>query len=197
MAHSAAGATSDDRSIGCPFGYGYFDDPSGFGYRGYERDANGDGSYLPWIAARDFCLSRGVRTAVDLGCAKGFLVAELLGHGVDAVGYDISSYALAFARELPCYRADIRGGIPSSGEAVFALGVLPYVDEPELPGVLRAVRAATSRFLLFSCYYEGDPQDVPDLLRRTIRSARWWRELLAAHTFCFESRGAAFDVYTV
>ena len=94
------------------FGYGYFDDPGGLGYRGYRRDGNGDGGYLPWTAARDFCVANQVTSAVDVGCAKGFLVAELLGAGIDAAGYDVSAYALSFAAGLPCYQADIRQGVP-------------------------------------------------------------------------------------
>jgi SAM-dependent methyltransferase len=188
---------SHDQRADDPFGYGYFDDPTGLGYRGYERDANGDGDYLPWAAARDFCLAHDVRTAVDLGCAKGFLVAELLAHGVNAVGYDVSTYALSFTHGLPCYWADIRDDIPRSAEAVFVLGVLQYVEEAHLPRVVTTLRAATRRFLLFSSYYEGDSQAVPDPTRRTTRPAWWWRELLVSHGFAYVSRGAAFDVYTV
>ena len=39
---------------------------------------------------------------MDLGYAKGFLVSDLLDAGVNAVGYDISPYALALP---PIFRA--------------------------------------------------------------------------------------------
>ncbi|MBI1759298.1 MAG: class I SAM-dependent methyltransferase [Actinobacteria bacterium] len=177
------------------FGYEYFDDPDG--YRGYHQDGNGDGDYLPWQAAVEFCRSRGVTSAVDVGCAKGFLVAELLTSGVDAVGYDVSAYALSFTRGLPCSRADVRDGVPRAAEAVFALGVLLYLDEHELADVLTNLRRATGRFLLFSSYYEGDPQDVPDPLRRITRPGDWWRGRLTHAGFGFDHRGKCFDVYTV
>jgi len=83
------------------FGYQYFDDPDGPGYRGYHRDDNGDGAYLPWQEACDFCTSHGVFSAIDAGCAKGFLVADLLDAEIDAIGYDVSEYALSFAVGLP------------------------------------------------------------------------------------------------
>lgn len=185
-------ATSADES----FGYGYFDDPAGLGYRGYRRDGNGDGGYLPWVAAREFCLANRVKSAVDIGCAKGFLVAELLGAGIDAAGYDVSSYALSFANGLPCYLADVRDGVPRTAEAVFALGVLLYLDETELPGVLADLHRHATRFLLFSSYYEGDEQDIPDPLRRTTRPHEWWRVVLATTGFSFSHRGECFDVYT-
>ena len=182
---------SGDRGL---FGYGYFDDPSGCGYRGYGRAGNGEG-YLPWAAARAFCLAWGIRTAIDLGCAKGFLVEELLSAGVDAVGYDVSDYALTFARGLPCYRHDVRDGVPGQADAVFALGILLYVGEDELPEVLGAIRRATGRFLLVSGFYEGDEQEVPDPLRRITRSHEWWRAQIEDAQFRFSERREAFDVY--
>ena len=189
------GADSGEREA--EFDYGYFDDPRGLGYRGYHRSGNGDGAYLPWPAAREFCLRHDVRSAVDVGCAKGFLVAELLEAGIDATGYDVSDYALSFATGLPCYRRDIRQGIPHPAEAVFALGILLYLDEDELPAVLAQMREATGRFLLFSSYYEEEEQNVPDPLRRITRPHQWWRAQLADADFTFDHRGRCFDVYTV
>ena len=53
------------------------------------------------------------RTALDVGCAKGFLVEALRDRGVEAWGVDMSEYAIGEVRE------DIRGfcrvGSASSG----------------------------------------------------------------------------------
>lgn len=176
-----------------PFGYGYFDDPDGLGYRGYHRV--GVDGYAPWPHARQFCLDRGVRSVIDLGCAKGFLVEELLSAGIDAVGYDVSDYALSFAEGLPCHRHDIADGVPGEADAVFALGVLLYLDEADLDRVLASIRQAVGRFLLVSGFYEGDPQEVPDPLRRITRPWVWWRERIVSAGFKFPGRGKAFDVY--
>ncbi|MGH3168758.1 MAG: hypothetical protein ACRDN0_23115 [Trebonia sp.] len=186
----------DPSPPGEDFGYGYFDDPAGLGYRGYLRHASGDGAYLPWAVARDFCETHHVSTAVDVGCAKGFLVEELLGVGIDAVGFDVSSYALSFASGLPCYLADLRDGLRHAAEAVFALGVLLYLDEAELPRVLADLQRHATRFLLFSSYYEGEEQDIPDPLRRITRPHEWWRARLTDAGFRFGYRGECFDVYT-
>lgn len=179
------------------FGYGYFDDPGGLGYRGYRQEGNGDGGYLPWNSAREFCVANRVTSAIDVGCAKGFLVAELLDAGIDAVGYDVSAYALSFATGLPCYQTDIRQGVPRTAEAIFALGVLLYLEEAELPRTLAGLRRRATRFLLLSSYYEGDEQDVPDPLRRITRPHTWWRRMLADSGFSFSHPGECFDVYTV
>lgn len=75
------------------FGQMYFDGPREYGYGGYRYD----GRWLP--VARDivahFALEPGMRV-LDIGCAKGFLVKDLMQvcPGLGAFGVDISNYAL-------------------------------------------------------------------------------------------------------
>jgi len=82
-----------DEHIRISRGYGemYFDGPREYGYGGYRYD----GRWIP--VARDiighFGLKPGDRV-LDVGCAKGFLVKDLLALGIDAYGIDISEYAL-------------------------------------------------------------------------------------------------------
>jgi predicted TPR repeat methyltransferase len=179
-----------------PFGFGYFDDARGYGYRGYSRAATGEGTPHPWDPAREFCVTRGVKTAIDIGCAKGFLVEELLAAGIRTIGFDLSSYALSFAAGLPCSRSDLREGLPERAEAVFALGVLVYLGEHELLQVLHDLFLNTERFLMVSNYHAGEPQTVPDPLRRITRSRRWWGQRITEAGFRFEDQGPAFDVYS-
>jgi len=71
----------------------YFDGPREYGYGGYKYD----GRWIP--VARDivahFNLKPGMRV-LDVGCAKGFLVKDLMKvcPGLEAFGLDISLYAL-------------------------------------------------------------------------------------------------------
>lgn len=73
------------------FGEMYFDGPREYGYGGYRYD----GRWQP--VARDivdhFSLQAGDKV-LDVGCAKGFLVKDLLDLGIDAFGLDVSRYAL-------------------------------------------------------------------------------------------------------
>lgn len=75
------------------YGQLYFDGPRDYGYGGYRYD----GRWVP--VARDivehFGLKPGMRV-LDVGCAKGFLVKDLMiaCPGLEAFGLDISSYAL-------------------------------------------------------------------------------------------------------
>jgi ubiquinone/menaquinone biosynthesis C-methylase UbiE len=75
------------------FGEMYFDGPREYGYGGYQYD----GRWVP--VARDivahFNLKSGMRL-LDVGCAKGFLVKDLMQTcpGLECFGLDISHYAL-------------------------------------------------------------------------------------------------------
>jgi ubiquinone/menaquinone biosynthesis C-methylase UbiE len=75
------------------FGEMYFDGPRDYGYGGYSYD----GRWVP--VANDvidhFRLKPGDRV-LDVGCAKGFLVKDLLDSlpGLEVFGLDISEYAL-------------------------------------------------------------------------------------------------------
>lgn len=87
------GKSSDVVSISKQFGEMYFDGPRDYGYGGYRYD----GRWLP--VAKDivehFDLKPGNRL-LDVGCAKGFLVRDLM-HvcpGLEVFGLDISDYAL-------------------------------------------------------------------------------------------------------
>lgn len=77
------------------YGQMYFDGPREYGYGGY----NYDGRWLP-VAANiiDYYKTERVpyQRVLDVGCAKGFLVHDLMvkSRNVDAYGLDISEYAL-------------------------------------------------------------------------------------------------------
>jgi ubiquinone/menaquinone biosynthesis C-methylase UbiE len=80
-------------AIAKQYGEMYFDGPREYGYGGYRYD----GRWIP--VARDivahFGLKPGMRV-LDVGCAKGFLVKDLMlaCPGLEAFGLDVSLYAL-------------------------------------------------------------------------------------------------------
>ena len=85
--------TAENIAISRQYGELYFDGPREVGYGGYRYD----GRWLP-IAEdmlRHFNLKPGDRV-LDVGCAKGFLVKDLMKvcPGLEAFGLDISEYAL-------------------------------------------------------------------------------------------------------
>jgi ubiquinone/menaquinone biosynthesis C-methylase UbiE len=85
-------------AISKQYGEMYFDGPREYGYGGYRYD----GRWSP--VARDiiahFGLKPGMRV-LDVGCAKGFLVKDLMlaCPGLEAFGLDVSLYALMHAEK--------------------------------------------------------------------------------------------------
>jgi ubiquinone/menaquinone biosynthesis C-methylase UbiE len=84
--------TGEHIRISCEFGRMYFDGPREYGYGGYNYDGRWQPVALDII--KHFNLKPGDRI-LDVGCAKGFLVKDLLACGIDAYGVDISTYALS------------------------------------------------------------------------------------------------------
>ncbi len=90
----ATARSAEHVRISRQYGAEYFDGSREYGYGGYTYDGR-------WVSvARDvikhFGLNPGDRV-LDVGCAKGFLVKDLVDMGIEAFGLDISSYALAHA----------------------------------------------------------------------------------------------------
>jgi len=83
--------TEEHIRVSREYGKMYFDGPREYGYGGYSYD----GRWQP--VAQDivdhFRLKSGDKV-LDIGCAKGFLVKDLLALGIDAYGVDVSKYAL-------------------------------------------------------------------------------------------------------
>jgi ubiquinone/menaquinone biosynthesis C-methylase UbiE len=80
-------------AIAKQYGEMYFDGPRTHGYGGYRYD----GRWVP--VARDIVDHFGLRSGMrvlDVGCAKGFLVKDLMQvcPGLEAFGLDVSLYAL-------------------------------------------------------------------------------------------------------
>lgn len=80
-------------AISKQYGEMYFDGPRDYGYGGYRYD----GRWIPVAEdiVKHFQLKPGDRV-LDVGCAKGFLVKDLMKvcPGLEAFGLDVSRYAL-------------------------------------------------------------------------------------------------------
>jgi SAM-dependent methyltransferase len=89
----AEAQTAANIAIAREYGEIYFDGPRELGYGGYRYD----GRWIPIAEdiVRHFDLAPGDRV-LDVGCAKGFLVRDLMTvcPGLEAFGLDISHYAL-------------------------------------------------------------------------------------------------------
>jgi SAM-dependent methyltransferase len=86
-------ASDEYRRVARRFGREYFDGDRTTGYGGYQYD----GRWVPVAERiRDFYGLAAGHRVLDLGCAKGFLMHDLVGAvpGLEVVGLDVSAYAL-------------------------------------------------------------------------------------------------------
>ena len=84
---------AENRAIALQFGHEYFDGTREQGYGGYRYD----GRWIP--VAEDIVAHFGLKAGdrvLDVGCAKGFLVKDLMAvcPGLEVFGVDISDYAV-------------------------------------------------------------------------------------------------------
>lgn len=150
-----SGKSDDVIAVAKQFGKDYFDGSREYGYGGYRYD----GRWVP--VARDivahFSLRPGMRI-LDVGCAKGFLVKDLM-HvcpGLEAFGVDISDYALAHcepeaAGRLQRASADALPFPDGSFDAILSINTIHNLDREgcrrALTEITRVVRQPEKAFV--------------------------------------------------
>jgi SAM-dependent methyltransferase len=137
----AAAKSPEVVAISRQYGEAYFDGPRDYGYGGYRYD----GRWIP--VAKDivqhFGLEPGDRI-LDVGCAKGFLVKDLLQvcPGLEAFGLDVSEYALMHCEPEVVGRLHLGSAVAlpfpdRSFQAVVSLNTVHNLDRAD---AIRAVR---------------------------------------------------------
>ncbi len=78
-------------SISRKYDFDYFDGDRKYGYGGYTYDGR-------WVSVAKRIIKiyklKKNHKVLDIGCAKGFLIKDMLDIGLDAYGLDISNYAI-------------------------------------------------------------------------------------------------------
>jgi len=123
------------------FGFDYFDGSRDTGYGGYRYD----GRWVP--VAGDIVAHYGLKAGqrvLDVGCAKGFLVKDLVSAcpGLEVWGLDISQYALTHAEPAVTGRL-VRGSCDALpfGDGCFDLVIgLDVIHNLDRAGVLRSLK---------------------------------------------------------
>jgi len=142
------------------FGFEYFDGDREYGYGGYVYD----GRWRRFAAdlASHYGLQPGDRV-LDVGCAKGFLVHDLRTvAGVEAVGVDVSTYAIENAHEEARDYLSVADAVElpfedSSFDLVLSINTLHNLLLPELERALQEVeRVGRGRaYIVVDGYRDG------------------------------------------
>ena len=183
-------SAADEARYGARY-FGEGRDPSGreglSGYpAGYNRvTSNADiAAYAIWRNFR-------ARSAVDIGCSLGFVVEVLRELGIDAQGFDISSYAINHAPPAvaPFVRqADLVRGLPlpdASVELVCALETLEHLPPADVPRAVAELRRICCGCLVATIPSFGPNAYGPD---------GWFNgKVLDARLAHYESLGPSYD----
>jgi len=170
------------------FGYEYFDSPESMtGFRGYEPDGNAAEGRRDFAGeARSIAAMPGVKTVLDVGCAKGYLVKALRDSGLEAYGIDVSEYAVNAAD--PSVRPHLRVMSVQELDAnerydlVHVSGVLVYLTLSEIERALlrfhEIVRIGVlvdepTREQILEWYDSGDVSSLDPLRKQEISQADW------------------------
>ena len=152
-------------AISREYGFDYFDGSRNCGYGGYSYD----GRWLP--VAQDiihhFNLKSGDRV-LDVGCAKGFLVKDLMKvcPGLEVFGIDISEYALKNCERevvgrLHLGSADFLPFPDNSFDAVISINVIHNLDGKKLLTALQEIErlAPGKGFIQVDSYYTPEQKE--------------------------------------
>src|SRR5437879_7153639 len=139
----STGKSAEVVEISREYGEMYFDGPREYGYGGYRYD----GRWIPVAEdmVKHFGLGAGDRV-LDVGCAKGFLVKDLLTvcPGLEVFGVDVSEYALMRCVPDVVGRLHLGNAVKlpfpdGSFQAVISLNTVHNLERADLVTALREI----------------------------------------------------------
>jgi hypothetical protein len=121
------------------------------------------------------------KSALDAGCAMGFLVEALRDRGVEAYGFDISDYALSRAREdiKPfLWQASAAAPLDRDYDVIISTEVLEHLSPVEAEAAVENICHHTSDVI-----FSSSPDDFREATHLNVRGPEYWAELFAHHGF--------------
>ncbi len=121
------------------------------------------------------------RTALDAGCAMGFLVEALRERGVEAYGVDISEYAISQVhpniREY-CWVGSVTDPLPQQYDLIVCIEVLEHLEPAQAEAAIANLCQYTEDIL-----FSSSPTDHKEATHLNVRPIEYWVGLFARHGF--------------
>jgi SAM-dependent methyltransferase len=140
----ATAKSPENVSAARQFGQAYFDGSRDTGYGGYRYD----GRWVP--VAKDIVAHFGLKAGdrvLDVGCAKGFLVKDLMAvcPGLEVFGLDISEYAIMHCEPEVVGRLHLGSAVSlpfpdASFAAVLSINTLHNLERPQVITALKEIQ---------------------------------------------------------
>jgi ubiquinone/menaquinone biosynthesis C-methylase UbiE len=161
-----AAKTPEAIAISREYGFDYFDGSRDYGYGGYRYD----GRWVPIAEdiVKHFNLRPGQRV-LDVGCAKGFLVKDLMQvcPGLEVFGLDVSEYALMHCEPEAIGRLHLGSAehLPfpdNSFDAVLAINSIHNLERPDVKRALQEIQrlAPGKGFVQVDTYGTSEQKEI-------------------------------------
>lgn len=126
-------------------------------------------------------------SALDFGCAKGYLVQNLVARGIDAHGADVSSYAINLTPPSIRTRFKLLDSptlpFPDARfHQILSFETLEHVSPEDIDLTLEEFRRVSTKGFLGSIFLEGQESGV-DASHILVRSRKWWDDKFAEYGF--------------
>jgi 2-polyprenyl-3-methyl-5-hydroxy-6-metoxy-1,4-benzoquinol methylase len=121
------------------------------------------------------------KTALDAGCAIGFLVEALRQRGVDACGFDISEWAIAQVPESLrpyCHVRSLTAEISGSFDLITCIEVVEHLPAYEATAAIANICRHTDTVL-----FSSSPADFLEPTHVNVQPPDYWVSLFASHGF--------------
>jgi SAM-dependent methyltransferase len=121
------------------------------------------------------------RRVLDAGCALGFLVETLRDRGVDAVGLDVSSYAIANLHDKVrpfCRQGSIADELDGRFDLIVSIEVVEHMAAAEAESAVANFCRHTDDVL-----FSSSPLDHREPTHVNVQPPEHWAELFARHGF--------------
>jgi len=180
----AEGKTEQDRALARKFGKDFFDGDRKNGYGGFKYDPQFWTPVCPDII-RHFHLSE-ASSVLDVGCAKGFMLVDLLKAipSLSVRGVDISEYAIANSHEEVRHLLEVGNAreLPfgdNSFDCVISINTVHNLDRDECGHALREIQrvARNGAFVTVDAYRSSEEEErmhAWNLTAKTILSVDEW-----------------------
>ena len=126
-------------------------------------------------------LDIGPQSALDAGCAMGFLVETLRARGIDAYGLDVSTYAIENVVDdiKPyCRVGSVLDPLPRRYGLIVCIEVLEHLTPQECERAVANFCAASDDVL-----FSSTPDDYREATHINVRPPDYWAGLFARHGF--------------
>ena len=178
--------TEEDRAIARQFGKDFFDGDRRHGYGGFNYHPRFWQPVIPTLQ-RHFNLQAGSKV-LDVGCAKGFMLHDLIQliPGIEVAGIDISSYAIANAIESvsPYIKVADACSLPypdKSFDVVISINTIHNLEKNDLAKALQEIQRVSNNksFITVDAYRnEGEKEAMHawNLTAKTIMHIDRWKK---------------------